>query len=78
MPRFFKNIFETFQIIQGHAIFRLHYECRMDYWAFWEDINLGWYEMYIYPFDDLYVPKISNERKLRLGPNGGQMGDPNV
>jgi hypothetical protein len=42
------------------------YEARMDYFAFWEEINSGWYDMYIYPYDDLYHPYLSDERKLRL------------
>lgn len=42
------------------------YEAKMDYCAFWEEINCGWYEMYIYPYDDWYIPKISSQRKLRL------------
>jgi hypothetical protein len=42
------------------------YEERMDYCAFWEEINNGWYQMYIYPYDDWYNPYISPERKLRL------------
>lgn len=43
------------------------YEERMDYCAFWEEINSGWYQMYIYPYDDWYHPYLSNERKLRIG-----------
>jgi hypothetical protein len=46
--------------------FRLDYESRIDYCAFWEELNLGWYQEYIYPYDDWYVPTISHERKLRL------------
>jgi hypothetical protein len=37
------------------------------YWEFWETINTGWYDMYIFPYDDLYHPKLSDERVLRLG-----------
>lgn len=33
---------------------------------FWEEISNGWYQEYIYPYDDLYIPTISVERKLRL------------
>jgi hypothetical protein len=43
-----------------------NYEERMDYCAYWEEINCGWYQMYIYPYDDWYNPTISPERKLRL------------
>jgi hypothetical protein len=34
---------------------------------FWETINVGWYDMYIYPYDDLYHPHLSDERVLRIG-----------
>ena len=34
---------------------------------FWEAINFGYYEMYIFPYDDWYNPTISKERQLRLG-----------
>jgi hypothetical protein len=37
------------------------------YWEFWETINAGWYNMYIFPYDDWYTPKVSQERKLRIG-----------
>lgn len=33
---------------------------------FWEEINMGWYREYIYPYDDIYNPTISKERQLRL------------
>jgi hypothetical protein len=42
------------------------YEDIIDYCAFWEEINNGWYDMYIYPYDDWYHPHLSKERKLRL------------
>lgn len=48
-------------------VLRFDYNDRLDECAFWEDINLGWYQMYIYPYDDWYNPTISDERKLRLG-----------
>ena len=35
--------------------------------CFWEEINLGWYRQYIYPYDDYYNPRVSEQRKLRLG-----------
>ena len=34
---------------------------------FWEALSWGYYEMYIFPYDDCYNPYISPERKLRLG-----------
>ena len=40
------------------------------YWGykeFWEWINLGYYQEYIYPYDDPFNRTISDERKLRLG-----------
>ncbi len=42
------------------------YEYDIDRFAFFEEINIGYYEMYIYPYDDMYNPTISKERKLRL------------
>jgi hypothetical protein len=36
------------------------------YKEFWETINAGWYHMYIYPYDDWYMPTISEERRMRL------------
>ena len=34
---------------------------------FWEALSWGYYEMYIFPYDDCYNPTISKERQLRLG-----------
>ena len=42
------------------------YEDNLDRCAFFEEINNGWYHMYIYPYDDMYIPVISAERRLRL------------
>ena len=44
----------------------IHYDDNIDRLAFFEELNNGWYHMYIYPYDDLYIPVISDERKLRL------------
>jgi len=44
----------------------IHYDDNIDRLAFFEELNNGWYHMYIYPYDDLYMPIISDERKLRL------------
>jgi len=33
---------------------------------FWEEINSGWFRHYIHPYDDIYNPAISRERRLRL------------
>lgn len=36
--------------------------------SFWEWLSMGWYDEYIYPYDDPYgVERVSYERKLRLG-----------
>lgn len=43
-----------------------NYNDNIDRLAFFEEINNGWYHMYIYPYDDMYIPIISAERKLRL------------
>ena len=53
----------------GNSIhFRIdRYEDNIDRLAFFCEINNGWYEMYIYDFDDCYNPTISKERQLRLG-----------
>jgi hypothetical protein len=42
------------------------YKDNIDRCAFFEEINCGWYQMYIYPYDDWYNPTISAERKLLL------------
>ena len=36
------------------------------YGEFWEALSSGWYDDYIYPYDDPYNITISPERKLRL------------
>ena len=33
---------------------------------FWLNLNEGWYDEYIFPYDDWYNPSYSNERRLRL------------
>ena len=43
------------------------YEDNIDYRAFFEEISIGYYQEYIYPYDDWYNPTISPERQLRLG-----------
>jgi hypothetical protein len=43
------------------------YEDDVDRFAFFEELNNGWYHMYIYPYDDWYHPTISQERKKFLG-----------
>jgi hypothetical protein len=36
------------------------------YREFWESLSIGWFQEYIYPYDDPYHLNISPERKLRL------------
>ena len=45
------------------------YNDNIDRCAFFEELNCGWYQMYIYPYDDWYHPTISAERKLFLSGN---------
>ena len=44
----------------------IDYDDNIDRLAFFEELNNGWYHMYIYPYDDMYMPIISEERKTRL------------
>ena len=44
----------------------VHYNDNLDRLAFFEELNNGWYQMYIYPYDDWYHPTISQQRKLML------------
>jgi hypothetical protein len=55
------------KIIDGFEIFAEAFNCLLkedDY--FWNLINTGWYDEYIYPYDDNYFPSLSKERQLRL------------
>jgi hypothetical protein len=36
------------------------------YGEFWESLSIGWFQEYIYPYDDPYNLTISPERRLRL------------
>lgn len=36
------------------------------YGEFWESLSIGWYQEYIFPYDDPYYPTISQERRMRL------------
>ena len=47
----------------------VEYNDNIDRCAFFEEINYGWYQMYIYPYDDWYHPTISAQRKLFLSEN---------
>jgi Protein of unknown function (DUF1778) len=44
----------------------IDYNDHIDRLAFFEELNIGWYQMYIYPYDDAYMPIISEQRKIRL------------
>lgn len=44
----------------------INYNDNIDRLAFFEELNNGWYHMYIYPYDDLYMPIISEQRKSLL------------
>ena len=63
-----KNWFEnSLWTWRNYWTFRFdNYEDNIDRLAFFEEINNGWYQMYIYPYDDMYLPIISAERKMRL------------
>lgn len=58
--------------LDGFRNFYLCLDCYNDgdYWGydeFWEGLNLGWYQKYIWDYDDPFNSTISPERKLRLG-----------
>ena len=44
-----------------------NYDDNTDRLSFFEEINAGYYQEYIYPYDDWYNSTISPERQLRLG-----------
>ena len=53
--------------IKNCIAFRIQdYNDNIDRLAFFEELNNGWYQMYIYPYDDLYMPIISEQRKSLL------------
>ena len=64
-----KTWFENAWWSWGNCIsFRFdNYEDNTDRLSFFEEINSGYYQEYIYPYDDWYNPTISPERQLRLG-----------
>ena len=54
-----RNAFSAWKMcLRGDSIDRL---------AFWEEVSIGWYREYIYPYDDGYNPWPSRERVSRLG-----------
>ena len=57
----------TLWSISNAVTFRMiNYNDNIDRCAFFEEINSGWYQMYIYPYDDWYMPTISQQRKSLL------------
>ena len=54
-------------IREGFSAFSLaSYYRYNDYGCFWEELNIGYFQQYIYPYDDFYNAIISKERQLRL------------
>ena len=61
---FLSKIFEGWKSIYNAILYRFDdYEWNCDFWV---EINIGYYEQYIFPYDDWYNPTISKERQLRL------------
>lgn len=54
--------------LDGFQLIPALLSCYFDdcYSDFWEVINTGYYDQYIYPYDDIFNPTISEERKLRI------------
>jgi hypothetical protein len=42
-------------------------DCSTECVELWEELSAGWMSEYIWPYDDWYEPRVSKERKLRLG-----------
>lgn len=65
--KFLKQILEGWQSVYNAIRYRFD---SYEWWEwdrdFWEEINIGWYQEYIFKYDDYYVLTISKERKLRL------------
>lgn len=54
-------------ICNGFSASNLAIHYRYKNWeCFWEELNIGWYQEYIYPYDDIYNFTLSKERQLRL------------
>ncbi len=59
-------------IVEGFRNISYTLRCYKDghkygYYDFWEALNWGYFEMYIFPYDDWFNPTITKERQLRLG-----------
>ena len=42
-------------------------DCSVEQVELWEELSAGWMQEYIWPYDDMYNPTVSPQRKLRLG-----------
>ena len=66
----FENPTKLELFLEGFHDFLYAWECYDDgdYREFWEALSSGWYDEYIYPYDDVFYGHIpSPERRLRLG-----------
>ena len=65
--KFLKQILEGWKSV--YAAIRYRFDS-YEWWEwdrdFWEEINIGWYQEYIFKYDEWYYPIISKERQLRL------------
>ena len=52
-----QRFFDGFDAIYNAIYFRFDLQDNIDRCAFFEEISIGWYEMYIYDFDDCYNPQ---------------------
>ena len=67
MKQLIQRFLDGFGSIEVAIHFRLDYNDNIDRCAFFEELNWGWYEMYVYPMDDMYIPTKSNIRRFWLG-----------
>jgi hypothetical protein len=69
----FENPTKWELFLEGFHDFLYAWDCYIagdeySYDEFWEALSSGWYDDYIYPYDDVFYGHIpSPERKLRLG-----------
>jgi hypothetical protein len=66
MKKLLQRFLDGFGSIEVAIYFRFDYNDNLDRCAFFEELNWGWYEMYIYPMDDMYIPTKSNIRRFWL------------
>ncbi len=67
MRQLIQRFLDGFGSIEVAIHFRFDYNDDLDHLAFFEELNWGWYEMYIYPMDDMYNPTKSSIRRFWLG-----------